>query len=126
MTFGCVIIEEKIRLMIFFQFSVSVIELEFQPIGFLARHFFITFIRTLTQMLILTLFSRILDGLTKKTINAVRFSIIKIRMLVICMHLRSKLTSEICQEIGNSDEKTEQNSLKVPTFHLFSKNHCIY
>ena len=49
-----------------FHFSVSVIELEFQPIGFLLGHFFVTFIRKLTQMLILTLFSRILGGLTGK------------------------------------------------------------
>ena len=49
-----------------FQFSVSIIELEFQPIGFLTHDFFITFIRKLTQMLILTLFSRILGGLTEK------------------------------------------------------------
>ena len=48
-----------------FHFSVSVIKLEFQPIGFLACHFFITFIRKLTQMLISTLFSRILGGLTE-------------------------------------------------------------
>ena len=51
-----------------FPYSVSVIELEFQPIGFLGSHFFITFIRKLTQMLILTLFTRILGGLTKKQI----------------------------------------------------------
>ena len=29
------------------------------------------------------------------------------------MHLRSKLTSEICQKVGNLDEKTEQICLKV-------------
>ena len=39
-----------------FHFSVSVIELEFKTIGFLGHHFFIVFIRKLTQMLILTLF----------------------------------------------------------------------
>ena len=49
-----------------FPFSVSVVELEFQLIGFLACHIFITFIRKLTQMLILNLFSQILCGLTEK------------------------------------------------------------
>ena len=49
-----------------FPFSVSVIELEFQQIGFLARYFFISFIRKLTQILILVLFSGILGGLTAK------------------------------------------------------------
>ena len=47
-------------------FSTSVIELEFQSISFLTRHFFITFIGKLIQMLILTLFSRILGGLIAK------------------------------------------------------------
>ena len=45
-----------------FHFSASIIEFEFQPIGFLVCHFFITFIGKLTEMLILALFSRILDG----------------------------------------------------------------
>ena len=49
-----------------FHCSVSVIEFEFQLIGFLASCFFVTFIRKLTQMRILTVFSRILDGLTEK------------------------------------------------------------
>ena len=31
------------------------------------------------------------------------------------MHLRSKLTSEMCQKIGSSDGKTRQNSLKKST-----------
>ena len=66
MKFGRMIIEVKTRLMIFFQFFVNIIELELQPIGFRARHFFITFIRKLTQMLILSQFSRILGGLTEK------------------------------------------------------------
>ena len=49
-----------------FHFSVSVIELEFHKIGFLTRHFLITFIRKLTKMFILTLLSRILGGLTER------------------------------------------------------------
>ena len=59
------IIEMKIRLMILFVFSVSVAELEFQQISFLAYHIFIAFIRKLTQMFILTLFFRISGGLTE-------------------------------------------------------------
>ena len=89
-----------------FHFSVSITELEFQLIGFLAYHFFITFIQKLIQMLILTLFSGILGSLTekqtnkqqqqqKKTVNAAPFSIIKITISITFMHLRSKLTSEI-------------------------------
>ena len=35
------------------------------------------------------------------------------------MHLRSKLTLEICPKIGDLDGKTEQNRLKVPTLPLF-------
>ena len=46
-------------------FFVSVIELELQPAGFLGCHFFITLIK-MTQMLIFTLFSQILDDLTEK------------------------------------------------------------
>ena len=49
-----------------FQFSDSDIELEFQPLDILACSFFVTFIRKLTQMLILTLFSQLLGGLTEK------------------------------------------------------------
>ena len=49
-----------------FHFSLSVAELEFQQISFLAYHFFITFIRKLTQVLILTLFFRVLGCLTEK------------------------------------------------------------
>ena len=46
-----------------FNFSVSVIELVFQPIGFLAFRFSIIFIRKLIQTLILTLFFRTLGDL---------------------------------------------------------------
>ena len=48
----------------FFFFSVSVMEFESQPTGFLAHHFFIIFIQKLTQMLTLTLFSQIVGSLT--------------------------------------------------------------
>ena len=43
------------------------------------------------------------------------------------MNLRSKLTSEICQKIRSTDEKTEQNRLKAHTLPPFSQeNDCIY
>ena len=46
---------------------------------------------------------------------------------MIFMHLQLKRTSEMCHKIGNLDEKTEQNHLKVPTLlPVFQKNHCIY
>ena len=35
------------------------------------------------------------------------------------MHLRSELTSEVCQEIRGLDGKTEKNRLKVPTLPPF-------
>ena len=61
----------------------------------------------------------------RKAVNTVRFSIIRISITF--MHLRSKLTSEICQKVGSLGEKTEQNSLKVSTLQPFSpQNHCIY
>ena len=66
MKFGCMIIKEKNTSNDIFHFSVSVVELQFQPIDFLACHFFINYIQKLTQMLILTLFFRILGGLTEK------------------------------------------------------------
>ena len=69
-----------------FYFSVSVVELEFQPIGFLASHFFITFIRKWTQEPILTLCSRILGDLTEKRRTQFfehRLSIVKIRRSII-------------------------------------------
>ena len=37
------------------------------------------------------------------------------------MHLRSKLTSEMCQKIGGLNGKTNQNLLQVPIFPLFLK-----
>ena len=36
-----------------------------------------------------------------------RFSIIQIRILIIFMHLRLKLTSEICQKVESLGEQTE-------------------
>ena len=104
-----------------FHFSVSIIELEFQPIGFLAWHFFVTFIRKLTQTLILTLFFRIMGKFNIKRKNTVRFSIIKIRLCIIFIHLRSKLTSEICPKAGSLRGKTGQNCLKVPTLLPFNQ-----
>ena len=35
------------------------------------------------------------------------------------MHLRSKLTLEICQKVGSLDEKTEQICLKMHTLPSF-------
>ena len=111
MEFRCMFIEMKIRLVIFFIF-LSVIELEFQMTGFLTCHFFIPFIRKLTQMLI--------GWFNRKTVSTVRFTIIKIRISMNFIHLRSKLTSEICQKIGSLDGKTNPNRLKLLTLPLFS------
>ena len=117
----------KMHLMMPFHFSVSIVELEFPPINFLACHFFTTFIRKLLQMLILTLFS-VFGWFNRKNADTVRFSIIKIRIFITFMHLRSKLTLEICHEVGSLEEKTKKNRLKEPTLppFFFSKNRCIY
>ena len=56
-----------------------------------------------------------------ETINAVRFSIIKIRTSINFMHLRLKLTLELCQKAGSVDGKTKQNHLKAPTLPSFSQ-----
>ena len=37
------------------------------------------------------------------------------------MHLRSKLTSELCQKVGSSDGKTKQNHLETPTLPPLSQ-----
>ena len=112
-----------------FPFSVSVIEIKFQPIGFLACHFFFTFIQKLTKMLILTLFCSILGYLIEKTINTVWFSIIfflKKRLSINFMHLRRKLISEICQQVRSLDRKTNQNRLKSPNLPHFSQQTAVF
>ena len=54
--------------------------------------------------------------------NAIRFSIIKVRISIIFMYLRSKLTSKMWQKIECLDKKKERkNSLNVPTLSLFLK-----
>ena len=42
------------------------------------------------------------------------------------MHLRSKLTSELCQKMGGLDRKTEQNRLKVLTLPTFSQTVSVF
>ena len=42
------------------------------------------------------------------------------------MHLRSKLTSEIYQKVGNLDEETEQNRLKVSTLPSFVQKTTVF
>ena len=37
------------------------------------------------------------------------------------MHVHTKLTSKMCQEVGRLDGKTMQNGLKLPTLPLFSQ-----
>ena len=109
-----------------FHFPVSIIELEFQPIGFMTCNFFVTFIGKLTQTLILTLFSQILEGFNRKAKNNVRFFFIKIRISVIFMHLRSKMTSEICLKAGCLHGKAEQNCLKVENLPPFFQKPLVY
>ena len=97
-----------------FHFSVSVVELEFQQIGFLAYHFFLPFIRKLTQVFILTLFFRILGGLTEKRIflyrnkNFFNFYVFTI-----------KTDYKNVSESKKFRRKTEQNRLKMSTLPPF-------
>ena len=101
-----------------YQFSESVIELEFQPIGFLGRHFFITFVRKLTQMLILTVFFRILAGLTEKWRKRSIFYY-KNKNIYNFYALTIKIEFRNVSEKGGLDGKTEQNRFKVFTLALF-------
>ena len=52
--------------------------------------------------------------------------IVKLRISIIFMLLRSKLTSELCQEVVSLDEKTEQNRLKVATLPPFFFKKLLY
>ena len=92
-------------------FSISVTELEFQSIGCLASHFLITFIRKLTQMPILTLFSRILDGLTEKKLTLLDFPL-KNKTSTNFISLQSKFISKKCQKVRSLDEKAKQIVLR--------------
>ena len=71
-------------------------------------------------MLILTpvFFFLILGGSAEKRLR-VRFLNIKIRISIIFMQLRSKLTAEICPKIGGLDGKTKQNRKKISTLPPF-------
>ena len=60
-----------------------------------------------------------IEWFNRKTVNAVRFPIIKIRISTIFTQLRSKLTLEICHKLGGLDGKTEQKRLKVPILPPF-------
>ena len=42
------------------------------------------------------------------------------------MHLRSKLTSEICQKVERLDGKTTQNHLKAPNLSSFSQITAVF
>ena len=55
----------------------------------------------------------------RKMKNIVKFSIIKIRIFIIFMSLRSKRMSEIYPKVGSLDGKTEQDRLKMLTLLSF-------
>ena len=76
-------------------------------------------------MLILTLFPRILDTLTG---TDKRCSILQCKskdFYKFCAS-RSKLISEICQNVGNLDGKTKQNHLKAPTLSPFTQKSAVF
>ena len=100
-----------------FHFSVSVTELSFNRQVFLACQFFIIFIRKLTQMLILTLFFRILGNLTEKrqTLFNENKNINKIYAFTIKIDLR------MCQKVGSLVEKQSKTVSRLPICNLFLK-----
>ena len=58
----------------------------------------------------------------QKTIKAIQFSIIKIRIFTNFMNLRSKLTSEMCQKTGSLDVKAKQKPSEGTHFwHILLK-----
>ena len=100
-----------------FHFSVSY-RTQFHRINSLAYHFFVIFIRKLSQVLVLTLIFRTLDDLTEKRKTLSDFPSYKIRISIVFLRLRSKLTSEMCPKLRSFDEKTEQNFIKVMRVYL--------
>ena len=82
-------------------------------------HFFIPFIQKLIQVHILTQSFRIVGSLTEQRKKCPIFHYKKKRISMIFMRLRLKRTSEMCHKIGNLNEKTKQNHLKMPTLLSF-------
>ena len=103
-----------------FHFSVSIIEIEFQSIGFLACHFFHHFYPEIDSNAHFDSDFSNTGRFNRKTINTVRFSIIKIRISINIMYLCLKIIAEICKKVGSLDRKTKQNA------SLFPLCHCIY
>ena len=62
----------------------------------------------------------------RKKRNAVRFSILKIRLPKNFMNLLSKLTAEILQKVESLAGKSKQNRLKTPTSPSFSQNTAMF
>ena len=58
--------------------------------------------------------------------NTFRFTIVKVRISIVFMHLRSNLTSKIRPKIGDLDEKTEQNRLKETTLPPFFQKITVF
>ena len=83
----------------------------------------------LTQMLILILFFSNIGPLKRKTVNVVRFSIIKIRICMNFKHLRSTLILETCHKGGSLDTLTKKSCLKAEAGHFGpagQKSGCFY
>ena len=72
-----------------------------------------------------TVFSNF-EQFNRKTINAVQFSITKIKNSVNLMHLRSKVTLEIRPKAGNLDGKKMRNRLKASTLPPFSQKTAVF
>ena len=103
-----------------FHYSVSLMELEFQPILGLSRMpFFHHFYPKIDVNAYFNCVFSNIGWFNRKTANAVRFPIIKIRISITFMHLRSKLTSEMCVKIGGLDGKRKRRRLKVSLCNLF-------
>ena len=120
------ITEKKIRRIKFF-YKYNTIRVSADELS--QASFFVAFVRKLVQTLILTLFSKNLVALQANK-KVIQFSTIKLSTLTNAMHLLSNVASEKCPNLGNLDDKTTQNWLKIPTLpsspHSFFRNQCFY
>ena len=109
-----------------FHFSVNITRFKFQSMGFLMHDFFASFIGKPAEAFISTALSSKIPWFYWKTRNVSQFSVIKISTRTNFIHLRSKLTSEICQKARRLDGKMSQNRFKMCVFSFFSRKTTIF
>ena len=101
MEIGCMITEMKVCLMIFFIFFCQRYRTRVSAIGFSRVELFHHFYPKIDENAHFKSVFANIERFNRKTVNTVKFSIAKLRIPLICMHLQSKLTSEMCQKIGS-------------------------